>query len=304
MLQYFDKYIFFNNMLSWFKEKGTKQGIFYAILIYLTGALNDVAARYLGERLHFVEVAFFRFSISTVLVFFPMLIFGKKFFKTNMHKQHLGRGVIGSIALALCCLSVGIMPLAENTTILFCEAFFMLPLAAICLKEKISKRSIIATIFGFIGLVIMFKPNASNININAVVPAIAAMLFAISNIIIKRMVDKKENTLTMLFYFGLYSSLVMLVFLPFVWKAPNVKEMFFIFMLGLGANLIQLFIFLAYRATTASNINPIRYTELPFAMIFGYSFFGQIPELITLLGSTFIIIGTLITIKSDKQNEK
>lgn len=287
-------------MFSWFSEKGLKQGVFWAIMIYFVGTLNDVLAKLLGDRLHVVEIAFFRFFFSAVIVLFPMLRSKNNLFKSTIHKWHVMRGILGAVALGLCCFSVNVMPLAENTTILFSEALFMLPLAALFLKEKISLRAIIATIIGFLGLVIMFKPSAGNMNLMAIIPTFAALLFAIMNIMIKKMIDIKENTLTMLFYFGLYTTIISGAIVPFYWITPNINELFLILLLGIGANLIQLFIFLAYRATTASNISPVRYVELPFAILFGFMFFGQIPESAPLIGAVLIIAGTFISSCSKK----
>lgn len=264
-------------------------------MIYLTGTINDVLAKFLGNRLHAVEIAFFRFLFSAIIVLIPMIRSKQNLFKSNIHQWHVMRGVLGAVALGLCCYSVNIMPLAENTTILFSEALFMLPLAAIFLKEKISKTTIIATLVGFSGLILMFRPKADNINVLAIVPTIAALLFAIMNIMIKKMIDAKENALTMLFYFGLYTTMISGAIVPFYWVTPNLNELLLILLLGAGANLIQLFIFLAYRAASASDISPVRYSELPFAIIFGFLFFGQIPDAITIAGAALIIIGTFIS---------
>lgn len=280
---------------NWFSEKGLRQGIFWAIMIYLTGTINDVLAKFLGNRLHAVEIAFFRFLFSAIIVLIPMIRSKQNLFKSNIHQWHVMRGVLGAVALGLCCYSVNIMPLAENTTILFSEALFMLPLAAIFLKEKISKTTIIATLVGFSGLILMFRPKADNINVLAIVPTIAALLFAIMNIMIKKMIDAKENALTMLFYFGLYTTIISGAIVPLYWVTPNLNELLLILLLGAGANLIQLFIFLAYRAASASDISPVRYSELPFAIIFGFLFFGQIPDAITIAGAALIIIGTFIS---------
>jgi S-adenosylmethionine uptake transporter len=186
------------------------------------------------------------------------------------------------------------MPLAENTTILFSEALFMLPLSAMLLGEKIRSHSIVATIVGFVGLLIICRPQAGNINTMAVIPAFAALLFAIMNIMIKRMIDAKEHTLTMLFYFGVYTTVLSGVFVPCCWVMPNMQELWLIILLGIGANVIQLSIFLAYRATTASVISPIRYVELPFAVLCGLVFFGQIPETTSIVGALLIIAGSVM----------
>jgi S-adenosylmethionine uptake transporter len=282
-------------VFNWFFEKGHKQGVLWAVMTYFVGTINDVFMKFLGSRLHWTEIAFFRFFFSSIVIFIPMLLpayAGN--FKSTRHLQHITRGVLGAIALGLCCLSVNMMPLAENTTILFCEAIFMLPLSVICLKEKIGTKSLIATVIGFFGLLIMFRPSPHNFNIMAIIPTVAALLFSYMNIMIKRMIDNKESMLTMLFYFGLYATITSCAALPFFWITPTLQEFYLLLLLGLGANVIQLFIFLAYRATTASTISPIRYTELMFAVLFGYVFFGQIPGLTVILGASLIICGSVL----------
>ena len=285
--------------MSWYCKKGITQGIFWSILIYLISSINDVLMKLLGERLSFIEISFFRFLFSVVVIIIPMLMSSKNLFKTSMHMAHMIRGILGALALGLCCYSVNIIPLSENTIILFSEALFLLPLSAIFLKEKVNNKAIFATIIGFIGLLIIFKPKTSNINLLAIIPTIAAFLFASMDIIIKQMVNKKENTLTMLFYFGLYTTIIAGIFVPKIWITPTTYELLLIFLLGIGANLIQLFIFLAYRATDAANIAPTRYTELLFSILFGFLFFNQTPNLSDIAGALFIILGTFILSKSN-----
>ncbi len=300
--------LFYNVMFRWFAGKGLKQGVFWAVMIYLQSSFNDVLMKVLGESgMNFVEVSFFRYLISAIIVLIPMLKIlssGTNLFRSSMHGMHVMRGGIGAVALALCCYSVNIMPLAENTAILFSEAIFMLPLAIFFLKEKVSVKTWFATAVGFVGLIVMYRPSAANINLLAIVPTIAAILFAISCIMIKRMIDRKENNLTMLFYFGLYSTIVAGVLVPFYWTNPTLHQIWLVLLLGLGANLIQLFLFLAYRATTASNISPVRYLELPFIILFGFMFFGQVPDLVAIVGAALIVIGTIISSYSTNNKEK
>ncbi len=288
-------------IINWFLGKGSQQGIFWGTLLYITSSYNDVLMKLLGQRLSVIEIAFFRFFFSFIVVAVPVFITGNKYLKTPLHKLHILRGVLGTVALGLCCYSVKVMPLAENTTILFSEALFILPLSCIFLKENISWKILIANLIGFSGLLIMFRPQASNINAVACIPTLAAFLFATMDIIIKKMIDNREHTITMLFYFGLYTTILSGIFVPSVWVEPTARELWLILLLGIGANVIQLFIFLAYRATTASNMSVIRYIEFPIATLFGFWFFGQVPQLYSFISAGLIILGTYVMTKtSDK----
>jgi S-adenosylmethionine uptake transporter len=285
---------------------GAGYGIFWALLMNVTSVLNDVLAKALGERLHFVEIAFFRFFFSTLTVLVVMFaIHGRAklgsfraIFHTNHHWYHLLRGILGAVAIGLCCYSVSKIPLAENTTILFSDTLFMLPLASIFLGEKIGTKCWVATTFGMLGIVIMYRPTAEHLNYYAIIPTTAALLFAIMNIMIKKMVDKKEDDMKMLFYFGFYTTVLMIPFVPLYWERPSGQEILLLIALGIGSNLIQLFLFLAYRATRASVISPIRYAELPIAIAFGYFFFSQIPDINAIIGALIIIATTYMMSRS------
>jgi S-adenosylmethionine uptake transporter len=300
-------------MPNWLLNKGVGYGIFWALLMNSVSALNDVLAKFLGQDLHFVEVAFFRFFFSTLTVFVALIwryqrsrLHQKapsnicKIFQTKYHGEHAIRGAMGAIAIGLCCFSVNKLPLADNSTILFADTLFMLPLSAIFLKEQIGIRCWLATIAGMVGITIMYRPTADHLNLYAIVPTVAALLFAIMNIMIKKMIEKQEDHLKMLFYFGLYTTILSSLFVPFYWSIPNQKDLYLLLALGIGSNLIQFFLFMAYRATRASVISTIRYSELPIEIILGYAFFAQIPDSNGIIGAMIIIATTYMMSHREK----
>lgn len=297
------KYVRANLFLSWFIQKGYKQGAFWAVMICLVGVTNDVLMRYLGSRLHPIEIVFFRFLFSMLSVLPFMLPYGKKYFRTEQPIMHGLRAIIGAIALALCCYSVNIMPLAENTTIMFGEPLFFLPLAYFLLKEKVDASRWIATLIGFGGLVVILRPGTETFSLVAFIPMSAAFLFALLNIMAKVMISD-EHSYTLLFYFGLGTTLFGAIFLPFVWLQPSWTELFWLLCLGFGANFIQVCLFRAFAATDASALAPFRYTEFIFSAFFGFIFFSQIPTQYVLVGAFLIILSTSFITFIETQREK
>jgi S-adenosylmethionine uptake transporter len=289
--------------LGWFLKKGYLQGVFWAIMICLVSVSNDVLMRFLGERLHVVEIVFFRFLFSMLTVLPFMLPKGKTLFLTKQPKMHALRAIIGAVALGLCCYSVNVMPLSENTTIMFAEPLFFLPLAFFLLKEKVDKPRWIATLIGFLGLLVILQPGSETFRIMAFVPITAAILFSLLNIMAKKMISD-EHSYTLLFYFGLGTTIFAGIFVPFVWQTPNLKEMILLVCLGVGANLIQVCLFRAFSATDASGLTPFRYVEFIFSGIFGFIFFSEIPAKSILLGATLIILSTLYITKIETKKEK
>jgi S-adenosylmethionine uptake transporter len=290
--------------LKWFVSRGYAQGVFWAIMICVVSVTNDLLMNHLGNRLHVMEISFFRFFFSMVSVVPLMLSTGTKLFKTKQPMMHVWRAVVGACALSLTCYSVNIMPLAENTTIMFAEPLFFLILAFFILKEKVDVSRWFATAVGFLGLLVIFQPGTETFQLVAFVPLTAAILFAFLNIMAKTMI-KDEHSYTLLFYFGLGTTLFALVPVFFFWQMPTLSELFLLALLGIGGNLIQVCLFRAFASTEASALAPFRYVEFIVASVFGYLILGQIPTLAILLGAILIIAGTFyITVVETRREKK
>jgi S-adenosylmethionine uptake transporter len=290
--------------LRWFISRGYAQGVFWAVMISVFSVTNDVLMRFLGERLHVVEISFFRFFFSMLSVLPFMLSRGWAPFKTTQPMMHALRAVLGATALGLCCYSVNIMPLSENTTIMFAEPLFFLPLAFILLKEKVDAPRWIATMVGFVGLMVILRPGTDAFHTVAFVPMTAAILFALSNVMVKKMTG--EHALTMLFYFGVGTTLFALIPLLFFWEIPTFNELGLLIMLGIGGNMIQVCLFRAFAATDASALAPFRYVEFIISAIFGYLFFSQIPTVWVLSGAALITASTfyITVVETRKERNK
>lgn len=293
-----------NTFLKWFMSPGYKQGIFWVLMITVVSATGDVLMKTLGSRLHVTEISFFRFFFSLISVL-PIMFMrsGYSLFKTEQLSMHIWRGVIGAVALGLCCLSVNIMPMSENTTIMFAQPLFFLPLAYFFLKEKVDSSRWLATLIGFAGILIIMQPGTDTFRVEAFVPMASAFCFAIISMLAKKMI-KDEHSLTLLFYFGLVTTLVALpVMIPF-WQTPLLSELPLLLMLGICANLIQICIFRAFSSTDASSLQPIFYTEIGISTVFGFLFFAQIPTIFVAIGAALIIGSTFAISVIETRKEK
>ena len=290
-------------LLGWFVRKGYLQGVFWALMICVVSSTNDALMCCLGERLHTVQIMFFRFLFGMLSVLPIMLRHQENLFKTAQPKVHALGAIVGAVALGLCCYSVNIMPMAENTAIMFFEPIFFLIMAHFLLKESVDKARWMATILGFAGLIYIIQPGTQSFQIEAFVPMTAALLFAYLCVMAKRMIST-EHTLTLLFYFGLGTTIVAGFVVPFFWQTPNMTELFYLALLGVGSNMIQVCLFRAYSATDASALAPFRYAEFIVAATFGFIFFGQVPEIKVIIGAAVIGAGAFYISYAETKSER
>ena len=275
---------------NWFFHKGFRQGEFWAVLIVFFSALCDVLMRYLGEHIHCIEIVFFRFFFS-FLMLLPFVSYqGIQILRTTQLGLHLSRAMLGAAAFYIDCYSVQIMALHEYTIFISTEPLFFLPLAVFILKEKMNRMQLQATIIGFIGMLFVQYTGSEIIKIAALIPILGAVAFAFLDLFTKEMVDE-ESTFSFLFYFSFGTVVLTLIPTLYYWHTPTLVEWGLLILLGVGANLIQFCLIKSFAATEASPLMPLRYLYFIFALIFGYAFFSEAPTVNTLIGAFFILLG-------------
>lgn len=287
--------------LSWFNQKGYLQGVFWIFVVSLVSNMNDILTRLVGNRLPSMEVAFFRFFFA-VLTLLPFMIYYRKTaFKTNYPSLQGLRAILLFGAIASWCVGVTMIPLASVSTLALTVPIFVLPMAVVFLGEKVGWQRTVATLVGFSGILVVvmggsnenesFLKAITTFNNGTLYMIFACILFALSDILNKKMVIKESN-LSMMFYIALGTTLFGLIPAYLVWQAPTLKELFFLFCLGAGANLILYFLLKAFAATDVSALAPYRYIELLSAGVFGFLLFQEIPGIWTLAGAAIIVPST------------
>lgn len=281
---------------DWLCAKGYYQGVFWVILVSLTSSGNDILMRFLGERLDAMQIAFCRFFFAVIILLPIMFYFGRSSFKTARPKLHVLRAVLGFFAVTLWCKGVYLSPLTNVSTIALTVPLFVLPLSYLILKEQVGSHRVWATIFGFLGILIITVPFSSNgysfsISIGTAFLVASAILFALSDILNKFMVNH-ESSLAMLFYFALGTSIAGIVPAYLVWQVPTVNEFLLLFFLGFGGNFILYCLLKAFAAVDISALLPYRYLELIFATIAGFVIFSETISLNTLIGAIIVISAT------------
>lgn len=268
------------------------KAILWFTLSLVVSCGNDAITKYLGYTLDPWEITFFRF-VFAVLTLLPFMLYqGKKAFVTHRWKLHIGRGLLVFAAISLWGQGIKVSPITTATLMSFSVPLFVLLLAPILLQERVSWPMWVATLGGFIGILLVLRPSLQTFNQGSLFFVVAAILFGLLDILNKKYVTQ-ESTLSMLFY----SSVVALAFITYpamqVWRSPSMSELMWLLALGIGGNLILYFLLRAFSLTSASSLAPFRYLELLISMLVGYVFFHELPTTYSYLGAAMIIPCTL-----------
>jgi S-adenosylmethionine uptake transporter len=182
------------------------------------------------------------------------------------------------------------------------EPLLFLPLAALFLKENVDKPRWVCALIGFVGILLMTYQDFQTLNVWIFVPFLATFLFAISNLIVKKMVYE-EPLSALLFYFGFITSVLFFIPALLVWVPLSLKQWGLLILLGINGNLIQIFIFKAFALSDVSALMPLRYTEFIFTFLAGWLLFHQIPDLTLWIGGLITVGSSLALTFFEKKKE-
>lgn len=283
------------------------KGVGYFFLSIISGALNDILAKYLCCDLNPSVISFFRFLFSVITLLPIIYFYGFQTLKTRHIKIHLLRGFL--LFSGILCWTYGLkyVPITTATIISFSIPLFTLILGFIFLKEQIIWQRWVATILGFFGIFIILKSHLAEFNMMSLILIAAAIIFAMLDIINKLFISK-ESILGMMFY---SSAVTVILSLPLVFsnleafQIYNLYNFIFLMIIGISANLLLFFILKAFSFCDATALAPYRYFELLITSLTGYLIFNEIPSSNTLYGACIIIPMTLFIIYSEnKQSNK
>jgi drug/metabolite transporter (DMT)-like permease len=259
------------------------------VLFSVTGAL----VKLLGQRLDSFQIAFFRCFFG-FLVTLPFVLSkkGHYAFRTARFYGHFSRAVLGVASMVTGFYATTRLPLTDSTAISFTAPLFMIVTAIFLLGEKVRWRRGLATVVGFAGVLVMVRPDSGVLDVAALFGLFGAFLAALSTTLIKRL-SATEDALTILIYFGVFSSILTAIPAYVVWQPLSGGELVLLGLVGACGAVGQYCLVRAFAAGELMAIAPIDYSRLIFAGIMGFLLFAELPDKYTLVGAAIIIGSTL-----------
>lgn len=272
-------------------------GAAFAAVFVFSGL--DALVKAAGAGTTLAMVVFLRYAAGAIFAVGSAALQGE----LRIGLPTIRRAFLRSLAsLATAVLFFGalqLMPLAQTVALTFTSPFFMVLISAAMIGDPITKRSMIATAAGFIGVTVMlaerFASDAGS-PLGFAMALASAVAYALSMIMSRR--DTAHDSVPQMI--AAQNVLVMLMMVPFaiVWYRP-VSDAALLQFLAIGAlgTAGHYFMTWAYKHAPATLLGPFEFTSLVWAVTFGAVFFSEMPSLHTLVGSVIIIGACLVVIQ-------
>jgi drug/metabolite transporter (DMT)-like permease len=150
----------------------------------------------------------------------------------------------------------------------------------------------VALLVGFAGVLIIIRPGSGVFGTTALIPLAAAALFAIYQVLTKRVGDH-DSVSTSLVYTGVVGLALASMVLPFVWVTPSRDDLMFLLLGGCFGATAHYCLIKALSIAPATVIQPFNYTLLIWATGIGFVVFGDIPDMWTAMGAVVVIASGL-----------
>ncbi len=283
-----------SNQTTGARLPGSVRGPLWMLLAAFAFAALTTIIRDMSSTLHPFELAFFRnlFGLLFMLPWFWRSGFAA--LKTERLHLHGFRALVGLSAMLAWFTAISMMPLAEATALSFTAPLFATIGAALFLGETVRARRWAATVAGFVGALVIVRPDGIDIGFASALALAASAFMAIASITVKSL-SRTESASTIVLFMGLLMTPMSLAPALFHWTAPAPTDYLWFIAIGFFATIGQMSMARAFAATDISAVLPFDFSRLIFAAAMGYFLFAEIPDVWTWSGAAIIFTATLYT---------
>lgn len=289
-------------------DSSTLRGILFMLCASILFACMGGSVKLLDRAYSPLHIALFRSLIGLLPILYSL--YTRPAIKTKKSAPLLlaFRGIIGTFTLLLLFYNLATLTLAETITYIQSAPFFIAIFSYFFLGQKLSKIGWLAVIMGFLGVVLITRPNSNqtSIPITGILSSLMTALAYTSISKLKQMYDTRIIVLSFLFWGSLLPLFFIILPFPEIIFIRNIYyplpefELWsgiYLILVGLFALGGQLFLTKAYGEAKAAILGVIGYFNIVFSLGLGVLLGDRWPDKQQALGMIIIIISGILISK-------
>jgi len=246
----------------------------------------------------YVELVFYR-SFFGLLLVYGIMRQQRVGVATQHWRNHLWRGISGSVALALFFYCITVLPLATAVTLNYTAPLFLTIFTMLVFKDKFHLPLTIAIGLGFCGVVLLLHPTLQQDQLlPGLLGLISGFLAGVAYLNVRQLGMIGEPDTRTVFYFSLIASIGSGIWMLFdTVHTITLQGLAILLGLGFSATLAQLAMTRAYRTGRTLVVGSLAYSTIVFASLFGMLLWNEILSLSSWLGMAFIIASGMLSLR-------
>ncbi len=258
-------------------------------LFYLLG---DTAVKLASEAVPVPQIIVIRGLLTVLMVASAAAAAGVlRYWRGMFTKPVLIRGGFDAVTTLMFTYALANMRIADATAVINAAPIAATLMAIVILKERVDGLRWMAVLLGFVGVVLVLRPDAGSFNMFGLL-AFGSMFAVAGREVVTRRIAAEVPSLIV----TLWSAIAMTVAGGVAWSITGTAAEIAYTELGLIV-LAAVFLFGAYhysvvslRLGEVSMVGPFRYVIIVWGLVMGFVVWGDIPELAELAGMTLITI--------------
>ncbi len=271
--------------------------------LWMTGSIASfsfmaVAGRTLSVDYDTFEIMLYR-SIVGVIMVVSIVALQNRWCELRFDQfgRHMVRNLFHFSGQNLWFYAVAVVPLAQVFALEFTSPLWVAVLAPLILGERMTRVRAFTAVLGFIGILIVARPSVDTFEIGLLVAALAAVFFAMTNMLTKRLT--RDNSISSILFF---LTTIQLVFglitagydgdiaLPTAASFPS------LFLVGCAGLLAHYCLTNALAIAPATVVVPLDFARLPVIAVVAMLIFDEPLEIWVFVGAVVIFVANYLNI--------
>ncbi|CVI56648.1 DMT transporter permease [Agrobacterium radiobacter DSM 30147] len=278
------------------KLSPTGLGVAVMLLGMLLFALNDAMGKWLVATYSQGQVILIR-SAAALIILVPIVWRAGLSGLVRIERPGLQFARVFFSTAELFCFyfAVAALPLADVMTYWLAAPIYVAALSPFLLGEKVGWRRWTAIAIGFVGVLIALKPSSASLTSAALFSILGSAAFAFMMLSGRQLRNTPDTVLAFWQIIGAALAGIVAVFLtPSGWlPVQSSFDLAFLGLLGVVAMTAHVLVNRALKLADAATVAPLQYTLLLWAVIFGWLFFGDVPQTSIVVGAGLIVLSGL-----------
>lgn len=277
-----------------------------AAALWMSGAIFSftamaIAGRAVADAHDTFEIMMWRSVVGFVLVLAVAGSLGRlREVRRDRMAQHLVRNLFHFSGQNLWFWSLTMIPLAQVFALEFTSPIWVILLSPLVLGERLTRPRLIAAGLGFVGILIVARPDFAALDAGVLAAAGSAVCFAATTLMTKRL-TRGESIVSILFWLTLMQGCFGAVMAGHdgVVTLPTAATLPWLALIGFCGLLAHTCLTTALSLAPASYVVPVDFIRLPVIAVVGVMLYSEPLDLLVLLGALVIFAGNWINIRAE-----
>jgi len=278
-------------------RSNTRLGILLMVATTLVFAAQDGISRYLAENYNVLMVVMVRYWFFAAFV---ITIAARRenglraAAATRQPVLQISRGLLLAVEINVMVLAFTYLGLVESHAVFTSYPLLVAALSGPVLGERVGWRRWLAIGVGFVGVLIILQPGVKVFAPEAVIPLVAALLFALYGLL-TRYAARKDSAATSFFWTGVVGAVATTLAGLSFWENMTATDWAWMGLLCVTGASGHWLLIKCYDVAEASAVQPFAYLQLVFASVIGLSIFGETLETNIVIGAGIVVAAGLFT---------